>query len=79
MNNQKIDPFNPNNPLDADEFCDNLHQYWSMHFKNKKVTKDKNKNKGNDTTQQNSQKKSRYNNSGGRTGSNTLQAGRGGP
>ena len=38
-NDQKIDPFNPNNPLDADEFCDDLHRYWSMHYKNEKVTK----------------------------------------
>ena len=79
-NDQKIDPFNPNNPLDADEFCDDLHRYWSMHYKNEKVTKDKgkDKNKGDETNQQNSQKKSRHTNSGGRTGDNASQAGRGG-
>ena len=50
-----------------------------MKSKDEKVTKDKSKNKGDNTTQQNSQKKPRHNNSGGRTGSNTLQAGRGDP
>ena len=40
-NDQKIDPFNPNNPLDADKFCNDLHCYWSIHFKNEKVIKDK--------------------------------------
>ena len=79
MNDQNIVPFNPNNPLDADEFCDDLRRYWTMKFKDEKVAKDKNKNKGDNTTQQNSQKKSRYNNSEGRTGSNTSQADRSGP
>ena len=78
-NDQKIDPVNPNNPLDADKFCDGLQRYWTMKFKDKKVAKDKTKNKGDNTTQQNSQKKSRYNNSGGCTDSNTSQAGHGGP
>ena len=78
-NDQNNNPFNPNNPLDADGFCDNLQRYWTMKSKDEKVTKDKSKNKGDNTTQQNSQKKPRHNNSGGRTGSNTLQAGRGDP
>ena len=78
-NNQKIDPFDPNNPLDQDKFCDDLHRYWSMKFKDEKLTKDENKNKGDNTNQQNSQKKPRYNNSGGHTGNNASQAGRGGP
>ena len=80
-NDQKIDPFNPNNPLEADEFCDDLHLYWSMHYKNEKATKDKgkDKNKGDKTNQQNSQKNPRYNNSGGRTGNNTSQVDRSGP
>ena len=80
-NDQKIDPFNPSNPLDADEFCDDLQRYWTINFKDEKVAKDKNKDKGENTTQQNSQKqkKSRYNNSGRRDGSNTSQVGRGGP
>ena len=34
-NDQKIDRFNPNHPLDADEFCDDLHRYWSIKFKDK--------------------------------------------
>ena len=78
-NNQKINPFNPNNPLDADEFCDDLQRYWTMKFKDEKIAKDKNKNKGDNSNQQNSQEKARSNNSGGRTGNNTSQAGRGGP
>ena len=48
-NNQKIGRFNPNNPLDADKFCDNLHHYWSMKFKGKKVTKEKNKTRTRET------------------------------
>ena len=69
-NDKKIDQFNPNNPLDADEFCNDLQRYWMMKFKDEKSTKDKNKNKRDNATQQNSQNKSHYNNSGGRTGSN---------
>ena len=55
-NDQKIDQFNPNNPLDVGKLCDDLHHYWSMHYKNEKVTKDKSKdkNKGDKTNQQNS-------------------------
>ena len=57
-NDQKIDQFNSNNPLNADKFCDDLHRYWSMKFKDEKATKnkDKNKSKGDNTRQQNSQK-----------------------
>ena len=75
----QIDPFNRNNPLDAPEFCDDLQRYWTMKFKDKEIAKDKNKNKGDNLNQQNSQKKARSNNSGDRTGNNTSQAGRGGP
>ena len=53
-NDQKTNPFDPNSPLDADKFCDNLQYYWTMKFKDERVTKDKNKNKGDNTTQQNS-------------------------
>ena len=73
----KNDPFDPNHPLDADKFCDDLHRYWSIHFKNKKVTKDKNKNKGG-KNQQNRQKKPRHNNGGGHTGDNSSHTGLGG-
>ena len=44
-NDQKINPFNPNHPLDAEDFCADLYRYWSIHFKNEKVTKDKGKEK----------------------------------
>ena len=50
-NDQKIDPFDPNHPRDVDEVCDDLHRYWSIHFKNEKVTKDKTKNKGDQSNQ----------------------------
>ena len=78
-NDQKINPFSPNHPLDADEFCDDLHCYWSMKFIDEKLTKDKNKNKGDNTNQQNRQNKSRYNNSGCRTGNSASQAGHNDP
>ena len=71
-NNQKIGPFNPNHPLDAGKFCDDLHRYWSIKFKDEKLTKDKDKKKGDSANQQNSQKKYCYNNSGGRTGNNAF-------
>ena len=50
-NDQKIDPFDPNHPGDVDEVCDDLHRYWSIHFKNEKVTTEKNKNKGDQPAQ----------------------------
>ena len=59
-NNQKIDPFDPNNPLDADKFCDGIHCYWSIHYKNEKLNTNVNKNIGNaNKGGQNSHKKSR--------------------
>ena len=33
-NAQRIDPFDPNNQLDAMEIADHFQRYWNIHFKN---------------------------------------------
>ena len=35
-NEQRIDPFDPNNQLDAMELADEFQRYWNIHFKNEK-------------------------------------------
>ena len=35
-NEQNINPFDPNNPMDAMEMADQFQHYWNLHFKNEK-------------------------------------------
>ena len=79
-NNQEIDLFDPNNPLDADEFCNGFYLCWSIHYKDEKENANKSKNKADaNKGGQNSHKKSNCDDSlppllrqGGPTSSNSL-------
>ena len=83
-NDQRMDPFDPANPMDADDICDNLQRYWNTHFKDEKVERMKNKRKNEEARKddQGSQKKPRRDGEGGGRGrgndSSTRPAGRGG-
>ena len=44
-NDQKIDLFDLNNPLDGDKFCDDLHHYWIIRYKDEKANTNKKKTK----------------------------------
>ena len=45
-NEQNINPFDTNNPMDAMEIADQFQRYWNLHFKNEKRKEGENKHDG---------------------------------